>query len=197
MSALVINGRVDAVVIGASAGGVEALGQILPAFSASLTVPVVVVLHLPQQRPSLLVEVFTPKCRCAVVEAQDKEPLKAGTVYFAPPDYHLLVDQGPQLALSADPEVNFSRPSIDVLFESAADVFGERLAAVVLSGANSDGAEGVRAVRRAGGVVIVQQPDTAMARAMVDAAIAAAHPDAVLTVAGIAASLSTLNGAAS
>lgn len=197
MSALVINGRVDAVVIGASAGGVEALGQILPAFSASLNVPVVVVLHLPQQRPSLLVEVFTPKCRCAVVEAQDKDPLKAGTVYFAPPDYHLLVDQGPQLALSADPEVNFSRPSIDVLFESAADVFGERLAAVVLSGANDDGADGVRAVRRAGGLVIVQQPDTAMARAMVDAAIAAAHPDAVLTVAEIAASLSTLNGAAS
>lgn len=197
MSALVINGRVDAVVIGASAGGVEALGQILPAFSASLNVPVVVVLHLPQQRPSLLVEVFTPKCRCAVVEAQDKDPLKAGTVYFAPPDYHLLVDQGPQLALSADPEVNFSRPSIDVLFESAADVFGERLAAVVLSGANDDGADGVRAVRRVGGLVIVQQPDTAMARAMVDAAIAAAHPDAVLTVAEIAASLSTLNGAAS
>lgn len=197
MSVLALNGRVDAVVIGASAGGVEALGQILPAFSASLTVPVVVVLHLPQQRPSLLVEVFAPKCRCAVLEAQDKEPLKAGTVYFAPPDYHLLVDQGPQLALSADPEVNFSRPSIDVLFESAADVFGERLAAVVLSGANSDGAEGVRAVDRTGGVVIVQRPDTAMARAMVDAAIAAAQPDAVLTVAEIAELLSTLNGAAS
>jgi two-component system chemotaxis response regulator CheB len=189
-----LHGRVDAVVIGASAGGVEALGHILPQLTESLRVPVVIVLHLPQQRPSLLVEVFAPKCRCAVREAQDKEPLSAATVYFAPPDYHLLIDQGPALALSADPEVNFSRPSIDVLFESAADVFGPRLAAVVLSGANDDGAEGVRMVRRSGGVVIVQRPDTALARAMVEAAIAAVPPDWVMTVTEIGALLATLDG---
>ena len=190
-----LNGRVDAVVIGASAGGVEALGQILPGLSQSLQVPIAIVLHLPPQRRSLLVDVFAPKCRCRVHEAQDKEPLQAGTVYFAPPDYHLLIDQGPQLALSADPEVNFSRPSIDVLFESAADIFQDRVAAVVLSGANHDGAQGVRAIQSSGGIVIVQQPDTAMARAMVDAALAAVRPDWVMTLTEIAAMLRTLDGA--
>lgn len=195
MTALSLRGRIDAIVVGASAGGIEVLGQILPALPKSLSVPVVVVLHLPQQRPSLLVEVFAPKCQCTVREVEDKAPLSAGTIYFAPPDYHVLIDQGPQLALSADPEVNFSRPSIDVLFESAADVYGARLAAVVLSGANSDGADGVRAIRRAGGVVIVQCPDTAMARPMVDAAIAAVRVDAVMTAAEIAATLGELNGA--
>lgn len=197
MTGLSLKGRVDAVVVGASAGGVEVLGQILPGLPPSLAVPIVVVLHLPQQRPSLLVDVFAPKCQCEVREVQDKDPLLPGTIYFAPPDYHLLIDQGPQLALSADPEVNFSRPSIDVLFESAADVFGARLAAIVLSGANNDGASGVRAVRQAGGVVIVQCPDTASAKPMVDAAIAAVRVDAVMTAAEIAATLGTLNGAVS
>jgi two-component system chemotaxis response regulator CheB len=196
MSLATLSGRVDAVMIGASAGGIESLGQILPALPASLPVPIVVVLHLPHERPSLLVDVFGPKCRCQVREALDKEPLCPGTVYFAPPDYHLLIDEGPQLALSTDPEVNFSRPSIDVLFESAADIFGARVAAIVLSGANNDGADGVRAVRRAGGVVIVQQPDSAAARAMVDAAIAAVTPDFIINAGEIASLLVTLEGAA-
>lgn len=197
MSGDTLYGRVDAVVIGASAGGVEALGHILPGLPRALPVPVAVVLHLPQRRPSLLVNVFAPKCQCAVREAQDKEPLIPGTVYFAPPDYHLLVDHGPQLALSADPEVNYSRPSIDVLFESASDVYRDRLAAVVLSGANNDGAAGARTVQRSGGVVIVQAPDTAQTRAMVDATMAAVRPDWVLTVAGIGALLRSLAGAPS
>jgi two-component system chemotaxis response regulator CheB len=196
MNSQSLAGRVDAVVIGGSAGGIEALGQILPALPATLPVPVAVVVHLPQERPSLLVNVFAPKCRCDVREAQDKEPFCAGTVYFAPPGYHLLIEDGRHLALSADPAVTFSRPSIDVLFESAADVFQRRLAAVILSGANDDGAEGVRAVRRAGGVVIVQQPETAHARAMVDAAIAAVTPDAILTVREIGTLLALLDGAA-
>jgi two-component system chemotaxis response regulator CheB len=192
-----LRGRVDAVVIGASAGGIESLGQILPALPASLPVPVIVVLHLPQHGQSLLVSVFAPKCKCKVQEAVDKDTLAAGTVYFAPPGYHLLIDQGPQLALSADPEVNFSRPSIDVLFESASDIFQDRLAAIVLSGANNDGAEGVRAVQRSGGVVIVQQPDSAAARAMIEAAMAAVSPDWVLPARDIATLLGTLDGAAS
>lgn len=197
MTAPTLKGRVDAIVIGASAGGIESLGQILPRLPRSLPVPVIIVLHLPHERPSLLVGVFSPKCRCDVREALDKEPLTAGTIYFAPPDYHLLVDRGPLLALSTDPEVNFSRPSIDVLFESAADVFRDRLAAVVLSGANNDGAGGLRAVRDAGGVAIVQQPESASVRAMTDAAIAAVTPDFVLSAGEIASLLVTLDGAPS
>jgi two-component system chemotaxis response regulator CheB len=195
MSAPSLQGRVDAVVIGASAGGIESLSQILPLLPATLAAPIVVVLHLPHERPSLLVDGFAPKCQCEVREALDKEPLRPATIYFAPPDYHVLIDQGPAVALSTDPEVNYSRPSIDVLFESAADVFRDRLAAVVLSGANNDGAEGLRIVRDAGGVVIVQQPESASVRAMVEAALAAVTPDFVMSAGEIASLLSTLDGA--
>lgn len=192
MTLSTLAGRIDAIVIGASAGGVEALGQLLPALPRSLSVPIAVVLHLPPQRPSLLVEVFAPKCLCPVQEAADKEPLRAGHIYFAPPDYHLLIDQGPQFALSADAEVLFSRPSIDVLFESAADLYGPRLAGVILSGANEDGADGVRAIHKAGGIIMVQEPGEASVRTMVDAALKAADVDGVLTLKEMTTLMQTL-----
>ena len=128
--------------VGASAGGVEALFAILPALPAGLRGAVFVVLHLPRDGQSLLAEIFGPKCALPVREAEDKEPVEPGTIYFAPPDYHLLVDAGPRLSLSADEPVHYSRPSIDVLFESAADAYGERLLGILLTGANHDGAAG-------------------------------------------------------
>lgn len=164
----------DAVVIGGSAGSVEALTSILPGLQPDCGIAVFVVIHLPRERPSLLVSIFAPKCRLQVVEAQDKEPVELGNIYFAPPDYHLLVDRGPQLALDADELVHFSRPSIDVLFESAADAYAQRLIGIVLSGANSDGAAGLAAVQRAGGLTLVQRPETAIASAMPEAALQAA-----------------------
>jgi two-component system, chemotaxis family, protein-glutamate methylesterase/glutaminase len=187
--------RIDGIVIGTSAGGVEALAVLLPALRPATDVSVFIVLHLPRDRPSLLVEIFQPKCAMRVLEAQDKEPVEPGTIYFAPPDYHLLVDRGPQLMLSADDPVNFSRPSIDVLFESAADVFGERLLGIILTGANEDGARGLEAVRRAGGWTIVQQPETALASLMTEAALKRGPVDGVLSLAQIARVLGTLNGA--
>jgi two-component system, chemotaxis family, protein-glutamate methylesterase/glutaminase len=187
--------RIDGIVIGTSAGGVEALAVLLPALRPATDVAVFIVLHLPRDRPSLLVEIFQPKCAMRVLEAQDKEPAEPGTIYFAPPDYHLLVDRGPQLMLSADDPVNFSRPSIDVLFESAADVFGERLLGIILTGANDDGARGLDAVRRAGGWTIVQQPETAQASLMTEAALKRGPVDGVLSLAQIARVLGTLNGA--
>lgn len=170
--------RYDGVVIGASAGGVEALSVLLPALARGFPAAVFVVLHLPRERPSLLVQVFQPKCALRVCEAVDKEPVTAGTIYFAPPDYHLLVDAGPQVALSADELVNYSRPSVDVLFESAADVYGERLLGIVLTGASQDGAAGAEAIERAGGTVVVQRPDCAHSPAMAQAALRRV-PDAV------------------
>jgi two-component system, chemotaxis family, protein-glutamate methylesterase/glutaminase len=187
--------RIDGIVIGTSAGGVEALAVLLPALRPATDVSVFIVLHLPRDRPSLLVEIFQPKCAMRVLEAQDKEPVEPGTIYFAPPDYHLLVDRGPQLMLSADDPVNFSRPSIDVLFESAADVFGERLLGIILTGANDDGARGLDAVRRAGGWTIVQQPETAQASLITEAALKRGPVDGVLSLAQIARVLGTLNGA--
>jgi len=185
-------GRVDAIVIGASAGGVEALSILFPALPASLAAPVFVVLHLPRERPSLLVEIFQPKCALPIHEAEDKEPVEAGVVYFAPPDYHLLVDEGPRIALSTEAAVHYSRPSIDVLFESAADRFGARLLAVVLTGASEDGAAGAAAVQRAGGITLVQQPEGAQSPRMPQAALRLTEPTHVLALPAMAALLGTL-----
>jgi two-component system, chemotaxis family, protein-glutamate methylesterase/glutaminase len=178
--------NIQAVAIGASAGGVLALSEVLPALPAGSIVSVFVVLHLPRDRPSLLVEVFAPKCALQVREAQDKEPVEPGTVYFAPPNYHLLLDQGPQLALSADDLVHHSRPSIDVLFESAADVYRERLLGIILTGASEDGAAGLAAVHDAGGVTVVQEPQTAQASVMIRSALELRSPDLVLPLGRIA-----------
>jgi two-component system chemotaxis response regulator CheB len=185
--------RVDAVVIGTSAGGVEALSVLLPGLPARLCAAVFIVLHLPRERSSLLVDIFQARCALPVREARDKEPVAAGTVYFAPPDYHLLVDEGPQLALSVDGLVHYSRPSIDVLFESAADLYGSRLLGIILTGANDDGAAGLAAVHRAGGVTIVQQPGTAQATLMIESAMKRTPVDLVLTLEQIADLFGTLN----
>jgi len=183
---------VEAIVIGGSAGSVEALTAILPALQPTCGIAVFVVMHLPRERPSLLVNIFAPKCQLRVVEAQDKEPVEPGTIYFGPPDYHLLIDQGPRLALDAGELVNFSRPSIDLLFESAADAYAERLLGIVLSGANGDGAAGLSAVHGAGGLTLVQSPSTAVARTMPEAALFAVPAAASLAPDRICALLSRI-----
>jgi two-component system, chemotaxis family, protein-glutamate methylesterase/glutaminase len=188
-----LRSRIDGVVLGTSAGGVEALTVLLPALEPDIRAAVFVVLHLPKERPSLLVELFQHKCRVAVCEAMDKAPVEPGTVYFAPPDYHLLIDRGPSIALSADDLVNFSRPSVDVLFESAADVYKERLLGIILTGASHDGAAGLDAVASAGGLTIVQDPATAESRTMGEAAVRRRKPDLVLSLPAIARLLGTLD----
>jgi len=185
--------RVDAVVIGASAGGVQALSEILPALRPDCGAAIFVVLHLPRERPSRLVEIFAPKCAVPVREALDKEPVEPGVIYFAPPDYHLLLDAGPQIVLSVDELVHYSRPSVDVLFESAADVYGDRLMAVVLTGANEDGASGLAAVCDAGGWAVVQEPATAQSPMMVVSALKRCPEALVLDPDGIAELFGRLN----
>jgi two-component system chemotaxis response regulator CheB len=187
-----LQGRIDAIVIGASAGGVEALSILLPALSAGLRAPLIIVLHLPRERPNLLAGIFAPKCALQVKEAEDKMRVEPGTVYFAPPDYHLLLDDGPQFALSIDELVHFSRPSIDVLFESAADIYAERLMGIILTGANDDGAAGLAAVHRAGGVTLVQEPGSAQAPLMALAALKRTAADFVLPLEEIASLLNVL-----
>jgi two-component system chemotaxis response regulator CheB len=179
-------------VLGASAGGVEALNILLPYLPAGLQASVVIVVHLPRERPSLLTELFLPRCALPVREAEDKMPVESGTVYFAPPNYHLLVDKGPRFALSVDDLVNFSRPSIDVLFESAADTYGSGLMGIILTGANEDGTAGLAAVHRAGGVTIVQEPDSAQVPHMVASALKRTQADYVLHLHEIGKLLKTL-----
>lgn len=163
---------IQAIVIGASAGAVQALLKILPALPATYPFPVIIVVHVPPDRNNALVALFEAKCRLSVKEAEDKERA-TGSIYFAPSDYHLLVEENGFLALSSDEPVNHSRPAIDVLLESAADAYGPALAGVILTGANHDGAAGLRAVAEKGGVVIVEEPTSAQAPAMPIAALGA------------------------
>ncbi len=183
---------IDAIVIGASAGGVEPLGVLLEGLPAGFLPSLLVVLHVPADRPSLLAGLFGARCQLPVREAMDKEKVERGTVYFAPPDYHLLVESGRTLALSRDAPVQFSRPSIDVLFESAAQAYGPAVLGLVLSGANNDGAAGLQAIRAAGGRAWVQEPTDAIAGAMPAAAIARAGADLVLPIRDLAERLAHL-----
>jgi two-component system chemotaxis response regulator CheB len=175
-----------AVVIGASAGAVEALSAILPTLPKDYRLPVIVVVHVPPDRRNLLAELFDSKCQVAVREALDKEPITAGTVYFAPPDYHLLIEKDGTLSLSVDEPVLYSRPSIDVLFESAADAYGNALIAIVLTGANHDGATGAKSVVDAGGRLFVQDPREAHAPAMPTAALATCPGAEIMSLSQIA-----------
>jgi len=182
---------VELVVIGASAGAVDALSVLLPAVPASAPVPVVVVVHVPARSPSLLVSLFSSRCSLPVREPLDKERVDRG-VWFAPPGYHLLVEDDRTFAFSVDDPVNFSRPSIDVLFESAALVYGARVAAFVLTGASADGAEGARAIRAAGGFVAVEDPSTAELPTMPRAAIERAAPQVTAPLPALATLLARL-----
>jgi two-component system, chemotaxis family, protein-glutamate methylesterase/glutaminase len=174
---------VHAVVIGGSAGGIDALRVVLPALSRARPVAVLVALHVtPDLRTDRWSLVFSG-CEWPVREAEDKERAQPGTVYVAPADYHLLVDRSGTLSLSADPGVNHSRPSIDVLLESAAWAFGPKVLGIVLSGANADGAEGLREIYAAGGLCWVQSPDDSAATLMPRAALQAVPSARILTVA--------------
>jgi two-component system chemotaxis response regulator CheB len=177
--------RIDAIVIGTSAGGVEALSRLLPPIPASLSAAILIVVHVPRERPSLLTDIFRVKCKLKVEEALDKAEIKPGCIYFAPPDYHMLIDREfadsrPQLALSVDEVVQFSRPSIDVLFESAADIYGTRLLGVLLTGGNEDGAAGMAYIAQCGGSTVVQEPAEALTSTMPDGALKVMKPTHVL-----------------
>jgi two-component system chemotaxis response regulator CheB len=177
--------RVEAIVVGASAGGVEALLSVLGPLRRGFVLPIIVVLHLPEERRSQLAEVFARRLDMPVHEAIDKQDIAAGTVYFATPGYHLSVEQDRSLSLSLEDRVHYSRPSIDYLFESAADAYGSKLAAVLLTGANHDGARGLAQVKRRGGLTIVQDPQEAQVATMPQAALNIQQPDHVLTLNGI------------
>jgi two-component system chemotaxis response regulator CheB len=188
---------IEMLVIGASAGGVEAVGTLLEALPAGFAAPVAIVLHVPANRPSLLPEIFSRRTMLRVKEVEDKEPAIAGTVYIAAPDYHMLVEPSRLFSLSCDDPVHFSRPSIDILFESAALAYRDRLLGIVLTGASADGAAGLTTVRRQGGQAWVQDPDEAQARVMPLAAIAHSGTDQILSLHDMArrlASLSTSDG---
>ncbi|MDY0963579.1 MULTISPECIES: chemotaxis protein CheB [Massilia] len=184
--------RIEMVVIGGSAGGVDALVGLVPALPAGFGPAVTCILHVPPDRDSRLAELFALRAALPVREAQDKEPIQPGTVYFAGSGYHLSIEQDRSFSLSCEPPVQFARPAIDILMESAADVYGPALAGILLTGANFDGAEGMCRIRERGGLTIVQDPEEAQASTMPEEAIRRCAPHMVLPLAGIRAVLPLL-----
>ena len=180
-----INEKYKAVVIGTSAGGLYALSGILEQLPLGYQVPVMVVQHRSKDQRDLLEEVMQSKCKIKIKQADEKESIQSGFVYIAPPDYHLLIENDKTFSLSSDEQVRFSRPSIDVLFETAAIVFKDTLIAIILTGANNDGSAGIVAVKKYGGLTIAQDPAEAQFPFMPKAAIETKGVDYIWTLSEI------------
>jgi len=184
--------RVEAVVIGASAGGVEALGALLPTLPGGCRLPVFCILHIPGDRDSRLAELFAERLPLPVREAVDKETIVPGTVYFASAGYHLSVERDFTFSLSCEAPVHYARPAIDVLMESSADAYGPGLVGILLTGANHDGAAGMASIHARGGLTVVQDPDDAQVATMPRSAIDTFAPHLILPLARIGALLPML-----
>jgi two-component system chemotaxis response regulator CheB len=170
----------ELICVGASWGGLDAVGRLLSDVPDDIDVPIVIAQHRHHtSRGRTLAELLHLRIKRPVEDVDDKMPIEPRHVYIAPPDYHLLIQRG-SFALSVDERVQYARPSIDVLFESAAYEYGPSVIGIILTGANEDGAAGLAAIKRRGGVAVIQDPDGAARRTMPDAAIAATAADAIL-----------------
>ncbi|MFZ2961181.1 MAG: chemotaxis protein CheB [Candidatus Ozemobacteraceae bacterium] len=178
--------RYDAIVIGVSAGGIKALPAVLSPLPRSFPVPLLIVQHRPLEADNYLERHLGKVCQIEIKEASDKEPLRPGVAFIAPAGYHLLVEADHVVALSVDPPVHHARPSIDVLFESAAEVFRNRLVGVLLTGAGYDGAHGLSIIRKYGGLTLVQDPETAEIGFLPQYAIESGQVDCILPLTRIA-----------
>jgi two-component system chemotaxis response regulator CheB len=177
--------RAELVVIGGSAGALEVLREVLRRLPEKYGSAIAIVVHLPPEGPNLLAEVLARPGAPPMKMAEDKEPIAPGTIYLAVPDYHLRVEAGRTFALSMDERVHFSRPAIDVLFESAAQAYGPALMGIILSGANADGAAGLKAIGDRGGIMVVQSLESSEMIAMPAAALEAAPGSLELDVPGL------------
>ncbi|MDR3449130.1 MAG: chemotaxis protein CheB [Alphaproteobacteria bacterium] len=184
--------RYEAIVMGLSAGGMQALKTIIAALPPAFPVPLAIAQHTGESSDGFLADYLTGLGGLTVKEAEDKEPLRPGHAYLAPAGYHLLIEEDKTFSLSVDPRVNYCCPSIDVLFESATDAFGPTLIGVVLTGANSDGSRGLKSIKMHGGLAIVQNPETAEARAMPQAALEATAVDHIVNLGELAPLLKRL-----
>ena len=181
----------EIVVVGTSWGGLAALRQLITGLPGSFALPIVVVQHRHKESNHLLTSLLQDRTRLCVCDVEDKAPISAGNLYLAPADYHLLVEDG-HFSLSTEEAVLFSRPSIDVTFTSVADAYGSHAVGIILTGANSDGADGLRRIFDRGGLAFVQRPETAESPIMPTAAIRAVPKARVLTIPEIAAAVASL-----
>ncbi|MVM31768.1 chemotaxis protein CheB [Spirosoma sp. HMF4905] len=183
------------VLIGGSTGSIDVLLKLLPALPPTLSFALIIVLHRKNTSDSTLANLFSLKTNLPLKEVDDKDSIVPGMIYLAPADYHLLIEQDGTFSLDDSEKVNYSRPSIDVTFESTADVYGPSLVGILLSGANADGTNGLSAIKRAGGVTIVQQPETAQVAFMPQQAILSAPIDFVLNIQELISFVKALNKA--
>jgi len=183
---MVVERKFKAVVIGVSAGGSKALQLILPALPAGFPVPVIIVQHISPDSEGYFIRHLNSLCNVKVREAAEKRKAKAGRVYFAPPNYHLMIEEDGSFSLTVGERVNFARPSIDVLFESAACAYCPGLIGIILTGANNDGSAGLKKIKDMGGFTIVQDPSTAEIDSMPKAALARSRVDKILPLNKIA-----------
>lgn len=185
LNAKIANRKIEAIIIGASAGGIKALLFLLNRLPALFSIPIVIVVHMPESRESRLVDVFQHHMLIKVMLAEDKDYLRPGHVYFAGPGYHLSIESDRSFSVSCEEPVHFSRPSIDVLMSSAADVYGASLVGILLTGANQDGAEGMARINAMGGLTVIQDPADAEMAAMPEAALKLFTPDFVAPLSDI------------
>jgi two-component system chemotaxis response regulator CheB len=183
----------EAVVIGVSAGGMQALKTILPSLPASFPLPIVIVQHVGARSDNFLAEYLANLSSLKIKEAEGGEKLSPGTAYLAPAGYHLLIEPDRTFSLSVDPRLNYACPSIDMMFESAADVFKRRLIGIILTGANADGAQGLKKIKKYGGLAIVQNPNSAEAPYMPQAALDVVRADYIADLEKIGTLLLELN----
>jgi two-component system chemotaxis response regulator CheB len=169
-----------ALVIGGSAGSLEVLLKLLPDLRADLSFPIIIVVHRKKGSDFLLADLLSSRTPLAVKEVEEKELIMPKTIYIAPSDYHLLIEKEQTFSLDYSEKVNFSRPSIDVTFQSAAEVYGEKLACLLLSGSNADGVYGLKAVKNYHGLALAQDPDSASVRYMPEQAILKVKIDSIL-----------------
>jgi two-component system chemotaxis response regulator CheB len=171
----------DVLLIGGSAGSLSVLFELLPYFSPRMRIAVIVILHRKNSHDSSLSDLFSSKTQAFVKEIEDKDPIEAGTIYLGPADYHTLIERNFSFSLDFSEKINFSRPSLDVSFESAAEVYGNRLAAIILSGANEDGTKGLEIIKNSGGTIIAQNPESAQMPFMPFHAIAHIGIETIMT----------------
>lgn len=175
----------EAIVIGVSSGGMNAMKIMFSLLPAGFSIPLIIVQHLGARSGNDWIRLFDDKCRLKLKEADEKEHIESGTVYFAPANYHLLIEKNKTFSLTVDERVNFARPAIDVLFESAAEAYKDRLIGIILTGANNDGAKGLARIKELGGLTIAQDPETAESSYMPAAAIELMQPDHILSLENI------------
>ena len=172
----------EAIVIGVSAGGMNALNFIFSVLPSGFSIPIIIVQHVSALSDNDWIKLLNDKSNLTIKEADEKEKIETGNVYIAPANYHLMIENDKTFSLTIDEYVNFARPSIDVLFESAAEAYKNKLIGIVLTGANNDGTKGIKRIKECGGLAIIQDPKTAESSTMPASAIAAIQPDYILSL---------------